>query len=59
MNEKQYVAFLYHLRNRSLPSVLLSELENEPVQRHMDSLTVQQGQVPMAIDDEQVMEEVE
>ena len=59
MSERQYVAFLYHLRNRPLPSVLVSELESVAIQPHMDSLTVQQGQVPMPIDDEILVEEVE
>jgi hypothetical protein len=59
MSERQYVAFLYHLRNRPLPSVLVSELESVAIQPHMDSLTVQQGQVPLPIDDEMIVEEVE
>ena len=59
MSERQYVAFLYHLRNRRLPSVLVSELESVAIQPHMDSLTVQQGQVPLPMDDEMIVEEVE
>jgi hypothetical protein len=59
MSERQYVAFLYHLRNRPLPSVLVSELESVAIQPHMDSLTVQQGQVPLPMDEEMIVEEVE
>lgn len=59
MSERQYVAFLYHLRNRRLPSVLVSELESVAIQPHMDSLTVQQGQVPLPMDEEMIVEEVE